>query len=680
MILRRWAHTLRPYQSECIARCLESLEQGVRRQAVSLPVGSGKTVIFSNLIRRIPQPTPMASKALVLAHREELLVQAASQIQRASPELIVDIDQGSRLANPAADVIVASVPTLGRAQSDRLLRYDPRRFKCVIIDEAHHAAAESYGKVIEHFDQTGDLVIWGCSATLHRYDGLRLTKAFDKIVYQKHFLQMIREKWLCGMRIVTVKTRSSINTVRKMNGDFATASLSGAVNNSERNLAVVKAYDRYARGRSSTLVFAVDVRHAISLRDDFRNHGIHAEAVLGKTLVSERERILADFRDRRLPVLVNCGILTEGTDIPNIDCVMMARPTRSPVLFQQMIGRGMRLSPGKTDCLVIDFVDSFGGELAQITVPTLMGLDPALALGETDITDEESLLRQQALHLKQNPPPEPADDANLCKELQTLRRFEEQEKRALKEMPESLESIGYYASEYLDPLRLFTGQQQLLPKGHADKEAASEIVSSGSGHIRKLSRLAWVCISPTRYLLSNKNTLYFVTLDEASELWRGSTRMQRKFKSAGNGGRQFLSKETPIELVAPTLQHAVRAIDGMLRSKALPFEYQGLAWNARWRSKPATESQVRMLKKLGVHMSDEDPSSVEKPGDVLPEQAKCDAEAGESDSLRPAQSARVLDRSVLTRGVATNIILRITHGASKTWRDVCRARARAEKA
>ncbi|KAJ1878237.1 DEAD DEAH box helicase [Coemansia sp. RSA 1722] len=678
MILRRWAHTLRPYQSECIDKCLQSLEQGIRRQAVSLPVGSGKTVIFSNLIRRIPPPSPIASKVLVLAHREELLVQAATQIQRASPDLIVDIDQGRRVANPAADVIVASVPTLGRSHSDRLLKYDPMRFKCLIIDEAHHAAAESYSKIIEHFDRTGDLVVWGCSATLHRYDGLKLTKAFDKIVYQKHFIQMIKDKWLCGMRIVTVKTCSTIDRVRKLNGDFATSSLSSAVNNDERNLAVVKAYDKYARKRSSTLVFAVDVKHAVSLRDEFRAFGIHAEAVLGKTSIAERERILADFRNRKLPVLVNCGILTEGTDIPNIDCVMMARPTRSPVLFQQMIGRGMRLSPGKTDCLIVDFVDSFGGELVQITVPTLMGLDPALALSETDIVDKESLARQQSLFIEQRPPPEPIVDPHLQAEMRMLKRFEEQENAALKELPRSLESIGFRATEHLNPLQLFSMQSTLPSYGAAASRGIEyEVVSSGSSNIRKLSMLSWVCISPTRYLLSNRNTLYFITLDQESGLWKGSRRTQMKTIPVSNGkgknhGGQFLTKETPIDLESPTLQHAVRAIDSMARSKLPPFEYQILLWNAPWRRKPATESQIRMLNRLGLRVSIDAPCQVKK----LVDEIKGAPESNAKDK----QSPKALIGTLLTRGTATNIILRITHGATKTWRDVCAAREKMEKA
>ncbi|KAJ2715107.1 putative ATP-dependent helicase IRC3, partial [Coemansia spiralis] len=197
---------LRPYQRACIEQCLAALGKGVWRQAVSLPVGSGKTVIFSNLIQRVPAPGPEATKTLVLAHREELLEQAARQIKRASPQLEVHIDQAQRVASPAADVVVASVATLGRSGSARLRRHDPARYKCIIIDEAHHAAAESYGRILEYFGRGTDeqpLLVWGCSATLRRHDGLALGEVFDQIVFHKSFLEMIREKWLSGLQVTT---------------------------------------------------------------------------------------------------------------------------------------------------------------------------------------------------------------------------------------------------------------------------------------------------------------------------------------------------------------------------------------------------------------------------------------------------------------------------------------------
>ncbi|KAI9499875.1 P-loop containing nucleoside triphosphate hydrolase protein, partial [Coemansia spiralis] len=377
---RRWTHTLRPYQQECLDICMDNFSQGVKRQAVSLPVGSGKTVIFSNLIKLIKPPTRLATKTLVLAHRRELLEQAATQIKKAAPDLLVEIDQGTRVASPVADVIVASVPTLGHRTNGRLSRYDPKRFKLVVIDEAHHAAANTYLRVVKHFGQDeadSDTLVWGCSATLFRYDDRDLADVFDKVVYHKHFIAMIREGYLSKIKLTTVRTRNSLENVRRFKGDFAVKALSEAVNNEARNKAIVKAYETMAAGkRKSTLVFAVDVEHAKQLCAMFVNYKIRAEVVLGTTKTAERERILQNFRSGKLPVLVNCGILTEGTDIPNIDCMLMARPTCSPILFQQMLGRGMRLFPGKEDCLVLDFVDSVKrGAQMQITVPSLLGLE-----------------------------------------------------------------------------------------------------------------------------------------------------------------------------------------------------------------------------------------------------------------------------------------------------------------
>ena len=143
---------LRPYQRECIEASLTAFKKGIKRQVVSLPVGSGKTVVFANLINQLPN-TGEASKVLVMAHREELLNQAFRQISHFCPDLRVAFEQGSRNANVVdADVIIASVQTLSRVNSKRLLKYDPRMFKCIIIDEAHHSSASTYLKVLDHFN------------------------------------------------------------------------------------------------------------------------------------------------------------------------------------------------------------------------------------------------------------------------------------------------------------------------------------------------------------------------------------------------------------------------------------------------------------------------------------------------------------------------------------------------
>ncbi|KAJ2491921.1 DEAD DEAH box helicase [Coemansia sp. RSA 2050] len=702
--LRRLAHTLRPYQQECIDKCLASLRAGIRRQAVSLPVGSGKTVVFSNLIQQIPAPTELATKTLVLAHREELLEQAARQIQAASPQLSIAIDQGTRQANPAADVIVASVATLGRMRSTRLQRHDASRYKCIIIDEAHHAAASSYTRILEHFQ--GGPFVWGCSATLHRHDRLRLTDVFDQIVYQKPFLEMVREGWLCPMRITTVRTACNISGVRSQAGDFATAALSQAVNVDARNLAVVRSHATLAEGRKSTLVFAVDVAHAHDLVSYFAHYGTRAEAVLGTTTTAERERILSDFRSGKLPVLVNCGILTEGTDIPNIDCVMMARPTRSSVLFQQMLGRGMRKSPGKQDCLVIDFVDSFRRSISLITLPTLLGLDPALVLKDTDVLDQESMMRQLEAQ-RQALETEAAADAGqikLGKDAEMVRRFEEiatpQPAPNLPGTLGTLKELGFVAVEHLNPLDFFAASTSVFANrmASASRKQRLESISCGDMRLPQLSSFAWVCLTPDRYLLSYNNSLYFVgrQAESGEETWVGSYRQVKTHRAAKVGtaskrpsGKMSYTKEKPLDLTSRDLEGAIRGMDTYVTSRMKPHEVRLLNRGAPWRSRPPTMRQLAALTKLGMDIPE-----------AVHEWALA-ADSGQPKAWASRASSRVVKMSTfrhgpppdvtchsdtphadtshsetITRGSAMNLILRLTHGSSKAWSDLKKAKER----
>ncbi|KAJ2484124.1 DEAD DEAH box helicase [Coemansia sp. RSA 2320] len=680
---RRWAHTLRPYQQECIDKCLASLQAGVRRQAVSLPVGSGKTVIFSRLIQQIPATRAGATKTLVLAHREELLVQAARQIQAAAPQLTVTIDQGTRQANVAADVVVGSVATLGRAGGARLQRHEAQRFKCIIIDEAHHAAAESYGRVLAHF-AAAEPVVWGCSATLQRHDGLGLAGVFDAVVYHKDFLDMVREGWLARMRVATVRTACNIDAVRSYAGDFAPAALSHAVNNSARNEAVVTAHATLGAGRRSTLVFAVDVAHAAELARAFAHFGVRAEAVLGTTPPAERERMLRDFRSGALPVLVNCGILTEGTDIPAIDCVLLARPTRSAVLFQQMLGRGMRLAPAKPDCLVVDFVDSLRRGVAQVTLPTLLGLDPALVLANTDVLDRRELLRQADAHRRLQELESgaaPADDPRLAADAKLVRDFDSADSKGLL-LPAtlgSLKALGFVSIEHLNPLGFFTTADNGLLEGRARSPDAAgkrvESVSSGSWRLPTISPLAWVCIAPDRYLLCHSNLLFFVTRDPHSSQWRGSKRVLKRFQAAGKSSCMAYTSEAALGMTAASLEHAIRAMDTLVSSMVKHYELKLLRRNAPWRAKPATPRQLARLAQLGVDI----------PQAVLDEAPIADRPLNTtivkfSGTRKASKCIDSAGDPWFTRGAAMNLILRLVHGGAKHWNQAEQAKARLNKA
>ena len=387
MLGRRVYSSLRGYQRECIDTCLSEFYQGIKRQAVSLPVGSGKTVIFSNLIKEIPSNNKgrFADKTLILAHREELLLQACRQIEKWCPGAKISLDQGSNISDPTnSDIIVASVPTLGRINSlERRLKYDPAKFKCIIIDEAHHAAAKSYRTILDHFGilkPDNEILLWGCSATFSRNDDLALGDVFEKIVFHIDMRRMMQEGWLCPTQVFQIETDIDLTGIRMSESvwgerDFDFRELNLAINTPERNKLVVDTWHKFAfreKARKSTIVFALGVDHVNALREEFNQIGVRAEAITGNTSEAIRIGILEEFARGDLPVLLNCAVLTEGTDLPVTDCILLTRPTCNPNLYIQMVGRGLRKHDHKDYCLVLDVVDKHRSKRRSlITFPTL---------------------------------------------------------------------------------------------------------------------------------------------------------------------------------------------------------------------------------------------------------------------------------------------------------------------
>ncbi|KAI8819173.1 P-loop containing nucleoside triphosphate hydrolase protein [Fimicolochytrium jonesii] len=374
---------LRDYQEECITTCLQAFQNGVRRQLVSLPVASGKTTIFTNLISRIPPPTPKATKTLVLAHKTELIQQARLTLKRDFPHLIPDVEEGSKRAQDDADVIFASVNSLGRGGSTRLQepRFDPSLYKAIVIDEAHHTAAVTYQRILKHFGADvpeSPVLVWGCTATVRRHDGVTLKSAFDEIVFHRSIKQMMDEGWLCDATYHRLHSDVSLEDLPSTGPDFDIKKLRERVDVIRRNRAITEgwqeAYEKH--GCKSTVIFAVDVQHIKHIQKEFEDNGVPVAVVYSDLKPLERATALESFRNGDVPVLINCGILTEGVDIPKIDCVILGRPTRSVGLLQQMIGRGLRTSPatGKTSCRIIDICDNVNAHTSLATVPTLLGL------------------------------------------------------------------------------------------------------------------------------------------------------------------------------------------------------------------------------------------------------------------------------------------------------------------
>ncbi|CCE85456.1 Piso0_005052 [Millerozyma farinosa CBS 7064] len=367
---------LRDYQQDAIDAVLTSISKGIKRPAVVLATGGGKSVVFASLIPKIrPSPESRGHKTLVLAHKEELVRQAADWVGRINPTHSVGIDMRRISPRETDDVIVASVPTIIR--QTRLSRYRPEEFKTIIIDECHHAPAQSWRKILEYFGATAPdshIYVVGFTATMERSDSKSLGEIFGDIVYERDLLDMIRNKELADMVFSTVDTDIDFEKVTVKEGDYEIRSLSGYVNNSEVNFKIVLTYLNMLEkfNFKSTLVFCVDINHCKTLCGLFQREGINAQYVTGETVKHERARIVSDFRNGKIQVLCNVQVFTEGTDIPNIDSLFLARPTRSRALLIQMVGRGLRLTQNKTHCHVIDIAGTRGTGLKS--VPSLFGL------------------------------------------------------------------------------------------------------------------------------------------------------------------------------------------------------------------------------------------------------------------------------------------------------------------
>lgn len=371
----RFSHSfpLRDYQQKAIDLILESSNSGVKRQAIEMATGSGKTVVFSHLIPLLKQK---GTRALVLAHTQELITQSRDKINKVNPDLKVGIEMGKVRSKPDDDVVVASVMSLAR--SNRLERFNPNEFKTIIIDECHHAVAPSYLKILKHFHadtKDTDIHVIGFTATLARTDKQKLGTVFDKIVFQRSLPTMIENKELAEFKISNVNIKDlNLKNVPKKGGDYDSSSLYLALNQVDINEKILLAYMELAKDYKSTIIFCVNVEHCREVCGLFQQQGIDAQYVLGETSKIEREFIVEDFKQGKFPVLCNVGVFTEGTDIPNIDSIILARPTMSQSLMIQMIGRGLRLHKEKSHCHVIDLVGITKSSLALKA--TLSGEEP----------------------------------------------------------------------------------------------------------------------------------------------------------------------------------------------------------------------------------------------------------------------------------------------------------------
>ena len=389
--------TIRPYQEEALQAIADSDERSV---LVSLPTGTGKTVVFSEVIRR------RGGTALILAHRDELLTQAGEKLRMVAPELAMSIGTVKAERNDTgAPVVLASVQTLGaRRKAGEEWVYPrleqlPRRFDTVIVDEAHHATASTYRAVLDHVADS-PLVV-GVTATPERHDKKSdLRTVFDEMVYARSLEGMIREGWLCDLRAIRVELDGlDLSRVKKSRGDYQAEALGEALEDADAIPQAVAAYLEHAEGKR-TVAFFPTVAVSQHAADAFSAAGVRAAHLDGETPTEERRGILQRLSTGDLDLVANVGVLLEGWDEPSLECVLIASPTKSRIKYAQQVGRGTRLYPGKTDCLILDVCGATEEHSLQ-SVGVLFGLRKPPKPGETltqakdrqDARDDELLQR-----------------------------------------------------------------------------------------------------------------------------------------------------------------------------------------------------------------------------------------------------------------------------------------------
>lgn len=357
--------TLYPYQREAVDAIHAAHRNGTRRPALSAATGAGKTIMFSKLIEE------SGERSLVIAHRKELIEQAAQKIGYVVNPYDIGIVMADRnqFSRP---IVVASIQTI--ANPRRLERLG--RFGLVIVDEAHHAASPTYVTVLNQLGVGTGLPTkaLGVSATWDRADNLGLDHVFDRIVFEVGIEQLIASGHLADVRAIAIETTLNTTGVPGRDGDFNVEALSRKIVESDYADTLAHAVLEHAADRTS-LVFAPNVRTAEMFAAALNGVGIPATWVSGETPRMEREQAIRDLTAGRIRAIVNCGVFTEGTDIPRVDAIVMGRPTASRALYQQMAGRGLRKFPGKSHCLLIDLV-GVAGRLELQTAATLIGGKP----------------------------------------------------------------------------------------------------------------------------------------------------------------------------------------------------------------------------------------------------------------------------------------------------------------
>lgn len=336
-------YELRPYQTEAKNAVLSEWALGHKKTLFVLPTGCGKTVVFASVTE---EQVHKGHRVLIMAHRGELLTQASDKLKEASGlDSVLEKAESSSLGS-FVPVTVGSVQSL--CQEKRLDRFPQDYFQDIVVDEAHHALSDSYQRVLEHFP---DANVLGVTATPDRGDMKNLGEYFDTKAYEYTMPEAIRDGYLCPIKAQMIPLELDIQNVGLSSGDFSAGEIGCALEPYLVQIANEMAH--YCEGRK-TVVFLPLIATSQKFCKMLNDVGLRAVEVNGNS--DDRAQVLADFESGKYDVLCNSMLLTEGWDCPSVDCIVILRPTKIRSLYQQMVGRGMRLSPGKDHLLLLDFL------------------------------------------------------------------------------------------------------------------------------------------------------------------------------------------------------------------------------------------------------------------------------------------------------------------------------------
>jgi len=343
ILRRKRIMKLRPYQEAAKTAVLQEWEKGNKKTLLVLPTGTGKTIVFSKIIE---DRVRTGDRVLVLAHRGELLDQAADKLAKSTGLMTATEKAEQTSLDSWFRVVVGSVQTLMREK--RLSQFDPGYFNTIVVDEAHHCISDGYQRVLQYFNQANVL---GVTATPDRGDMKNLGSYFESLAYEYTLPKAIKEGFLSPIKALTIPLKLDLTGVGQQAGDFKTADLGNALDPYLHQIA--EEMVQHCKDRK-TVVFLPLIRTSQKFRDILEEKGFRAAEVNGGS--EDRAEVLADFEAGKYDVLCNSMLLTEGWDCPSVDCIVVLRPTKVRSLYSQMVGRGTRLHPGKEDLLLLDFL------------------------------------------------------------------------------------------------------------------------------------------------------------------------------------------------------------------------------------------------------------------------------------------------------------------------------------